>query len=42
MRQLMLDPEKKPSKFFIRWAPDILLPESHKEKLKHLDITFKG
>lgn len=42
MRQLMLDPEKKPSKFFIRWAPDILLPESHKEKLKHLNITFKG
>lgn len=36
MRQLMLNKEKKPSKFFIRWVPDIILPLSYKPKLLHL------
>lgn len=40
MRALMLDQNKKPSKFFLRWAPDIVLPKSHLEKLKHLNINF--
>lgn len=41
MRSLMLSKDKKPSKFFLRWAPEITLPNSHKEKLEHLNITFK-
>lgn len=40
MRQLVLNKEKKPSKFFIRWAPDILLPDKTYQELKHLGISF--
>lgn len=42
MRMLIMDKNKKPSKFFLRWAPDVLLPQSHIEKLKHLNIDFKS
>ena len=42
MRALLANPEKKPSKFFIRWAPDILLPETTYEKLKHLNLKFQN
>lgn len=33
-RALILDPEKKPSKFFLRWAGDIRVPQAQYEKLK--------
>ena len=33
-RQLLLNPEKKPSKFFLRWAPDCKFPDSIKDKIK--------
>ncbi len=42
MRALLANPEKKPSKFFIRWAPDILLPDTTHEKLKHLNLKFQN
>lgn len=42
MRALLANHEKKPSKFFIRWAPDILLPDTTYEKLKHLNIKFQN
>lgn len=42
MRALLANPEKKPSKFFIRWAPDILLPETTYDKLKHLNLKFQN
>lgn len=42
MRALLANPEKKPSKFFIRWAPDILLPDTTYEKLKHLNLKFQN
>ena len=42
MRALLANPEKKPSKFFTRWASDILLPETTYEKLKHLNIKFQN
>lgn len=38
MRQLMSNPEKKPSKFFLRWSSEITLPKGHVEKLNHLNI----
>lgn len=40
MRQLMTNPEKKPSKFFLRWAPDVLLSPNAYEALKRLNIKF--
>lgn len=40
MRALSMDKGKKPSKFFLRWAPDIVLPKVQLEKLKHLNIEF--
>lgn len=40
MRQLMTNPEKKPSKFFLRWAPDVLLSPNAYESLKRLNIKF--
>lgn len=33
-RQLLLNPEKKPSKFFLRWAPDCQFPDSIKDKIQ--------
>lgn len=33
-RQLLLNPEKKPSKFFLRWYRDVIFPDSVKEKLE--------
>ncbi len=42
-RQLLLNPEKKPSKFFMRWSRDVLLPNSVYEKLKNRDgLIFKN
>lgn len=41
MRALMMDKNKKPSKFFLRWAADCILPKGHLEKLSHLNIPFK-
>lgn len=38
MRMLMLDQNKKPSKFFVRWLPEIQLPDIHKRKLEHLSL----
>lgn len=34
MRQLQLNPEKQPSKFFLRWAPDVQVPPKVYEQLK--------
>ena len=33
-RQLLLNPEKKPSKFFMRWYRDVVFPESIKDKIE--------
>ncbi len=33
-RALILNPEKKPSKFFLRWATDVRVPQAQYEKLK--------
>lgn len=42
-RQLILNQEKKPSKFFLRWSRDVLLPNSVYEKLKGRDgLIFKN
>lgn len=41
-RQLMLNPEKKPSKFFLRWSGDVEIPASAWEKLKGRGIIFKN
>lgn len=41
-RQLMLNPDKKPSKFFLRWANDVEIPTSAWEKLKGRGISFKN
>lgn len=41
MRQLVVNKEKKPSKFFLRWAVDVQVPLVTQEKLKHLELTFK-
>lgn len=41
LRALTLDPEKKPSKFFLRWAPEVEIPKATWEKLKERNIKFK-
>lgn len=41
-RQLMLNSEKKPSKFFTRWSPDVEIPASAWEKLKGRGLVFKN
>lgn len=41
MRQLIVNKEKAPSKFFLRWAVDVQVPLVTQEKLKHLNLTFK-
>lgn len=41
-RQLLLNPEKQPSKFFLRWSHDVLLPDSIHEKFKGRGIIFKN
>jgi len=33
-RQLLLNKDKKPSKFFLRWANDVTFPDSIKEQMK--------
>ena len=35
-RQLLLNPDKKPSKFFLRWVGDAIFPDSIKEKMKEV------
>lgn len=35
-RQLLLNSEKKPSKFFLRWAGDAIFPDSIKEKMAEI------
>ena len=35
-RQLLLNPEKKPSKFFMRWYRDVIFPDSIKEKMEEV------
>lgn len=35
-RQLMLNPEKKPSKFFLRWVNDAKFPDSIKPKIEEI------
>lgn len=35
-RQLLLNPEKKPSKFFMRWYRDVTFPDSIKEKMEEV------
>lgn len=35
-RQLLLSPEKKPSKFFLRWVNDAIFPDSIKEKMEEI------
>lgn len=42
MRQLILNPEKKPSKFFERWSRDALVPKSVYDKLSPRGIKFKN
>ena len=41
-RQLILNKEKKPSKFFLRWSKDVEIPEAAWEALKDRDIPFKN
>ena len=38
----MLNPEKKPSKFFTRWSPDVEIPATAWEKLKGRGLIFKN
>jgi hypothetical protein len=33
-RQLLLNPDKKPSKFFLRWYKDVVFPDTIKPKIK--------
>ena len=35
-RQLLMTPEKKPSKFFLRRASDAIFPDSIKEKMAEI------
>lgn len=35
-RQLLMTPDKKPSKFFLRWASDAIFPDSIKEKMAEI------
>lgn len=41
-RQLLANPEKQPSKFFLRWSHDVLLPDDTHEKFKGRGIIFKN
>lgn len=41
-RQLLLNPDKKPSKFFERWSRDALVPKSVYDKLSPRGIKFKN
>lgn len=41
-RQLILNPDKKPSKFFTRWSPDVEIPATAWEKLKGRGLIFKN
>ena len=41
-RQLMLNPEKKPSKFFTRWSPDVEAPQRVIDALKDRGVIFKN
>lgn len=42
MRQLQLNPEKQPSKFFIRWASDVQVPPKVYEQLKERVPNLKS
>lgn len=42
MRQLQLNPEKKPSKFFLRWASDVQVPPKVFEQLKERVPNLKS
>lgn len=35
-RQLLMNPEKKPSKFFMRWVNDAVFPDSIKDKIEEI------
>lgn len=35
-RQLLLNQEKKPSKFFMRWVDDVIFPDSIKDKIEEI------
>lgn len=35
-RQLLLNSEKKPSKFFMRWVDDVIFPDSIKDKIQDI------
>lgn len=35
-RQLLLNSEKKPSKFFLRWANDVIFPQNIREKMAEI------
>ena len=35
-RQLLLNPDKKPSKFFLRWVKDAKFPDSIKPKIEEI------
>ena len=39
-RQLLLNPSKKPSKFFLRWVKDVEFPDSIKDKIK--EVLLRG
>lgn len=41
LRALTLDENKNPSKFFLRWAPEVEIPKTTWEKLKNRNIKFK-
>lgn len=41
-RQLLANPEKQPSKFFLRWSHDVLLPDAIHEKFMGRGIIFKN
>lgn len=41
LRALTLDPNKAPSKFFLRWAPEVEIPKVTWDKLKDRNIKFK-
>lgn len=40
-RQLLLNPEKKPSKSFMRWYPDVIFPNSIKDKMEEVINRLK-
>lgn len=42
IRQLLNSPDKKPTKFFLRWAPDVTLPTDTYNSLQRLGIKFKN